>query len=190
MTLKGSRSKKCTLPHENLTPAQIRAKNGPVITYDMGKPVTWKIFKFWPEDIQKQYILTLMSNFRVNAIKMSEMMGIGPQELRIRCRALGINLGNGNQICFEDAWKRFLDGEYSNQYSAVHEEPGVTLVAVGDPEPVPTVNCRIHITEVSAVATFQTEEEFIKALTEIAGRVHNVNLIGQKVTAKINISFI
>lgn len=50
-----SRSKKVTLPSDNLTPAQLRRKNGPVRTYRFDPAMTDDELATWPEDIREMY---------------------------------------------------------------------------------------------------------------------------------------
>ena len=38
---RGSRSKRCSLPSDNLTPAQLKRRNGPVSTYKLDQPMSW-----------------------------------------------------------------------------------------------------------------------------------------------------
>lgn len=48
----GSKSKKCSLPSDLLTAAQKRKLNGPVESYDMGRPMSWDRFTVMPRDLQ------------------------------------------------------------------------------------------------------------------------------------------
>lgn len=45
----------CTLPSDNLTEAQKRKLNGPVVTLKLDEPMTWKDFKALPEDKRRLY---------------------------------------------------------------------------------------------------------------------------------------
>lgn len=55
----GSKSKKCTLPYEYLTPAQRRELNGKVETMNVNLPITWGELKALPPHMAKEYIETL-----------------------------------------------------------------------------------------------------------------------------------
>ena len=68
----GSKSKKCTLPSDHLTPAQWKRRNGPVSTYSLNKPMDWETFKSLPIDIQQSYIDILQSRFNVTAATISK----------------------------------------------------------------------------------------------------------------------
>ena len=52
----GSKSKKCSLPSDNLTPAQKARLNGPVITYRMVPGHSDEELARWPEDLRQEYI--------------------------------------------------------------------------------------------------------------------------------------
>lgn len=55
----------CRLPHEDLTPAQIKRRNGPMMTYNLNLPMSWKDFKSMPHDLQQQYLDSLHARFGV-----------------------------------------------------------------------------------------------------------------------------
>lgn len=55
----------CHLPHEDLTPAQIKRRNGPMVTYNLNLPMSWKDFKSMPHDLQQQYLDSLHARFGV-----------------------------------------------------------------------------------------------------------------------------
>ena len=73
----GSKNKRCSLPHDGLTPAQLRRLNGPVHTYKLDEPMTWGEFKAMPEDLQKKYILNLQELYRANDTMLGKMFGVG-----------------------------------------------------------------------------------------------------------------
>lgn len=47
----GSKSKKCTLPSDHLTPAQIKARSGPCMKYQLNQPMDYDTFKSMPADL-------------------------------------------------------------------------------------------------------------------------------------------
>lgn len=68
----GSKSKNCSLPSDNLTPAQMRALNGEVKQYNLNEPMTWEAFKAMPQDLQVQYVKGLNSRFGVGMKAVGE----------------------------------------------------------------------------------------------------------------------
>lgn len=69
---RGSKSKKCSLPSDHMTPAEWKRRNGPVSTYSLNKPMDWETFKSLPVDIQQSYIDILQSRFNVTTSTISK----------------------------------------------------------------------------------------------------------------------
>ncbi len=79
----GSKSKKCGLPSDHLTAAQLKAKNGPVATYNLNEPMSWAAFKAMSADLQEEYVRGLHSRFCVGLNTISkELFGLGGPSLR------------------------------------------------------------------------------------------------------------
>ena len=72
----GSKSRKCTMPSDHLTPAQKRALNGEVQTYSLGRPMRWSEFKTMPDNLKKEYIVSLQQRFGVTDRCLAEMFGV------------------------------------------------------------------------------------------------------------------
>lgn len=69
----GSKSKKCSLPSDNLTDAQKCKLNGPCETYAINKPCDWATFKAMPHDIAQAWLDYVQNRFLVslNAIAVA-----------------------------------------------------------------------------------------------------------------------
>lgn len=80
---KGSKSRKCTLPSDYLTPAQKRKLNGEIMTYTTKKPITWKEFKFYPVEIQAEYFKHFAEEHKCNRAMMAEMFGTNMNNLNM-----------------------------------------------------------------------------------------------------------
>lgn len=65
----------CKLPSDYLTKKEKMMLNGEVVTMEMNKPVNYRIFKFWPRDIQKEYLSNLITTFGVGITEVMKMMG-------------------------------------------------------------------------------------------------------------------
>ena len=70
----GSKSHKCSLPCDNLTPAQQRKLSGPVRTYNITKPMSWEQFKTMPMDLQEAYLRYLHQRFGVTQQTISTVL--------------------------------------------------------------------------------------------------------------------
>lgn len=109
--------KGCHLPHENMTKKEINAMHGEVKSYNMASPVSYGMFKFWPDDLKRNYILGLQEKYGAGDTAIAEMMGTGRQTIATLRRFLRVPpMKKGHQI--KDAeWEKFLNG--------VDEEPEI-----------------------------------------------------------------
>lgn len=72
----GSRSKKCTLPSDFLSPSEKKKMNGEVSVYKLGQPISWQEFKRYPVNMQREYILSLVDKFGCTRGMLCEIFGI------------------------------------------------------------------------------------------------------------------
>lgn len=70
----GSKSRKCSLPSDNLTEAQKKRLSGPVYKYNLSVPMTWGMFKLMPKDLQEEYLTGLFHRFSIGTSLISEYM--------------------------------------------------------------------------------------------------------------------
>lgn len=88
----GSKSKKCSLPSDNLTAAQKRKLNGPVETYTINQPMSWEAFKGMPLDLQQQHIDYVQSRFATGIGAVSkDGFGMSHDALRLHLVAHGLS---------------------------------------------------------------------------------------------------
>lgn len=92
---RGSRSRKCSLPCDHMTPAEWKRRNGEVSTYQLGGPMSWAEFKKLPKDLQKQYIENLQREYRANFPAIAAMFGVSLTALRRRTEELVIKAPTG-----------------------------------------------------------------------------------------------
>lgn len=89
----GSKTKKCSLPSDNLTPAQRKKLNGPVQTYELHAPMSWAVFKTMPIDLQQAHLDYIQRRFRVGAnIISTEIFGRSTNGLADHMRRKGLKL--------------------------------------------------------------------------------------------------
>lgn len=88
----GAKSKKCSLPSDNLTPAQLRKLSGPVREYNITKPMSWEQFKEMPKDLQEAYLRYLHQRFGASQKAISEVLfGKTRTTLNQHVKAYGLN---------------------------------------------------------------------------------------------------
>ena len=94
----------CHLPHEDLTPAQMKRRNGPIMTYSMNQPMSWNDFKSIPHDLQQQYLDGLHARFGVGPSDIAKYLFLRtPNNLRQSTVAMGLTVAKRDK-------NRDLDG--------------------------------------------------------------------------------
>ena len=79
----GSKSRKCTLPSDNLTKRQREKMNGEAMTYDLKKFYSWEAFKSLPVHIQVEYLNCLVDTYHVALTNIAkEQFGLCKTSLR------------------------------------------------------------------------------------------------------------
>lgn len=65
-----------SLPSDKLTEKEKTMLNGEVTTYKLDKPVKWAVFKTWPGDIRREYILGLQNKYGASSSMLYKMFGV------------------------------------------------------------------------------------------------------------------
>ena len=125
---RGSRSKRCFLPSDNLTPAQLKRRNGPVSTYKLDAPMRWDDFKEMPVDLQKQYLTYLVETYGATNEMLGDMFYVHPTYVGAVKKALGVVSHNPHRVIGEKKtirdhmWAAFCNGVVGGG-DAVKETP-------------------------------------------------------------------
>lgn len=128
---RGSRSKRCSLPSDNLTPAQLKRRNGPVSTYKLDAPMRWDDFKDMPVDLQKQYLTNLVETYGATNEMLGDMFYVHPTHVGAVKKALGVVSHNPHRLIGEkkairdQMWAAFCNGVVGggNAIKETHREP-------------------------------------------------------------------
>ena len=113
---RGSRSKRCSLPSDNLTPAQLKRRNGPVSTYKLDAPMGWDDFKSMPVDLQKKYLTNLVETYGATNEMLGDMFYVHPTHVGAIKKALGVVSHNPRRLIGEkkairdQMWAAFCNG--------------------------------------------------------------------------------
>ena len=103
----GSRSKKCTLSQDTLTPAQLKRRNGPVLTCDLNKPYTLTSLRTLSRHMQVEYMENLLRKFNPTTPQLCGMLDCSPTTMYGWLKSLCIS-GTGSRptkaekLAFED----------------------------------------------------------------------------------------
>ena len=153
---RGSRSKRCSLPSDNLTPAQLKRRNGPVSTYKLDEPMRWDDFKAMPADLQKKYLTNLVETYGATNEMLGDMFYVHPTHVGAVKKALGVVSHNPHRLIGEkkairdQMWAAFCNGVVGGG-DAVKETPRA-------PEKVETLPVRCSdVLEETAMAPADTE---------------------------------
>ena len=113
---RGSRSKRCSLPSDHLTPAQLKRRNGPVSTYKLDAPMRWDDFKAMPVDLQKKYLTNLVETYGATNEMLGDMFYVHPTHVGAVKKALGVVSHNPHRLIGEkkairdQMWAAFCNG--------------------------------------------------------------------------------
>lgn len=107
---RGAKSKKCVLPHENLTKKELRALNGEVKTYNIHERMSWKQFKMLPDDLPAKHIHWLVDTFGVNRETIAAALGVSRATFYRYVAENGIQL-EYKRFTVTPEWTAFLNGE-------------------------------------------------------------------------------
>ena len=164
---RGSRSKRCSLPSDNLTPAQLKRRNGPVSTYKLDAPMRWDDFKAMPVDLQKQYLTNLVETYGATNEMLGDMFYVHPTHVGAVKKALGVvshnprHLSKEKKTIRDQMWAAFCNGVVGGG-DAVKETPREPEKAETLPMRCPDELEEAAITPADTEATTETEPVVMK----------------------------
>lgn len=139
---------KIRLPQDNMTPSQLKERNGEMELYSLGRPMKWNALQAMPADLRRKYLEKLRDEYRASQVMVAAMLGISVHTFRKQCTKWGIkfnpNGGHGNPDIIA-RWSEFLGEEYK---PTKRPQP----VKEADPEPVPFEH--VHLVPRSGSMTF------------------------------------
>jgi hypothetical protein len=87
----GSKSKRCTLPSDNLTPAERNKLNGEVKTYAIHRPMSWEAFKSMPVAHQQEHLDYIQSQFHLGLATIGPIVfSLSPPALSAHAKKIGL----------------------------------------------------------------------------------------------------
>ena len=107
----GSKSRKCSLTTDYMTPKQWRERCGNVVSVKLAEPMTWNEYKGLSPDIQKEYVDGLMEKFHPTASDLGRVFGVTSQTVVRYLNQLGYSFSPGKKMpkeCIE-AFRSFMD---------------------------------------------------------------------------------
>lgn len=152
----GSKSKKCTLPQDNMTDAQLRKQNGEVYTFSMNRPMrSWATFVNLSPATATEYVMGLHDEYGASVGDLADMFGVSYNTVWNRLNGIGVSFGRGGRKPDAKiaAWRRFLSSDdlaYTDcdDLPLADEEDKQTAPVeeqVTDPEPETMRFCRFTV---------------------------------------------
>lgn len=138
----GSKSRFVSLPSDHLTPAQIKKRSGPCMSYQLNMPMDWATFKSMPKDLQQSYLDGLCSRFGVTAATIGkELFGLCSTGMNNYIRKHGLRLPGGSKLsnAEREIWENWLSPVADVCRGDVPDEGGRSMkeLAPFTPEPGP-----------------------------------------------------
>lgn len=187
----GSKSKRCTLPSDNLTPAERKKLNGEVKTYAIHQPMSWECFKRMPVAHQQEHLDYIQSQFHLGLATIGSIVfSLSPTALSAYAKKLGLTAKTfrgsapAARVNALEAWAAGRDDSWpkSEDSLAGEEEPVAEETPADAAEPVRPEHAFHVLRELSllldgsAAQISQTLFEYLAgrhATVEVTIRFHN-----------------
>lgn len=123
----GSKSKKCSLPSDHLTPGQLARLSGPCVTIRMNEPIAWADFKPLPDNLKREYLAGLRDRYHVSQARVAKMMGASTGTIcmlyaRLKIDAMLPPATPEERRQYREAWNRFLSGDQAEDIAETETE--------------------------------------------------------------------
>lgn len=133
---KGGRAIHTRLPSDNMTTAQLTKKNGPVLTYDFGKPMTWEDFKLLDDRHKAEYLNVMIKKHGGTAQCIAAMFDVHSTTIRNYARTLQVKFISKHGKEEKKRWEKFLKkGEPAKAAEPQKEEQAAEPAAEPVAEP-------------------------------------------------------
>lgn len=134
----GSRSQRCTLPSDHMTPAQKRQLNGKPEAINLNRPMTYKELKKLSPTLQFLYLDHLVTVHHARRVDLQEMLGIANRTLELLIKGLPGKLVflRGRKSPASE-WLAFLANAQPAQEPTQAQEAEAQAPAPAEPENAP-----------------------------------------------------
>ena len=133
----GSKSKRCPMSTDYMTPKQWKERCGKIMSIKMNEPADWMAFKQVSPAIQREYLLSLIEEYRASATDLAKMFGVCPATLKRHLVEAGVDIpftkGRSMTKEMRAGWEKFLAGNHEEPSEST-EEPAETIQEEPNPE--------------------------------------------------------
>lgn len=182
----GSKSKKCTLPSDNLTPAQKRKLNGPVREWRVMEPMSWKDFKQMPLDLQQEHLHYIQNRFRIGPSQISALVfGMSDSAVYFYAQKKGLHYVTYKGTHLSEETKKAVSDWVNWVSEPAAEEPTEAVVVdapveeapVGEPTPEPEKPVNKFVVENLTAHISGTADNLLSYISAmLAGRSADVRI--------------
>lgn len=138
----GSMRKRCTIPSDNLTPAERKKLNGEVKTYALHRPMSWEAFKSMPLVHQQEHLDYIQNRFHLGVGTVGPtVFGLSAPTLSVYVKKMGLTAkpfrgsAPAARVNALEDWLNESDDQPESGDSVCHEEPEPAV------KPAPPRNC-------------------------------------------------
>lgn len=159
----GSKSKRCSLPSDNMTKSEWKKRNGEMITIKLNEKMEYKSFKNLPISLQAEYLNNLVDKYEARQKDIAEMFGISTSMMSLLFQTLLPDKKLSSQYKVSPKWLDFINGgkEEPVKEMAVPEEFAEEIPIVQD---VPEEEAKIKVEYGNINFSGKAHAVFAKAL--------------------------
>ena len=109
----GSKSKRCPLGTDHMTPAQLRKRNGVIYQMNTSKPMTMQELKALPDHMTREYLGTIIQQHKPTTAEIADMLGCSGTYALQYLQQHGVSLihKRGSRTEHRALWQRFIEGQ-------------------------------------------------------------------------------
>lgn len=159
----GSKSKRCSLPSDNMTKSEWKKRNGQMITVKLNEKMEYGMFKSLPNSLQAEYLNNLVDKYEARQKDVAEMFGISTSMTSLLFHTLLPDKKLSLQYKVSPKWLDFINGKKEEPVKemAVPEEFVEEIPAVPD---IPEEEAKIKVEYGNINFSGKAQAVFAKAL--------------------------
>lgn len=159
----GSKSKRCSLPSDNMTKSEWKKRNGEMITVKLNEKMEYGMFKSLPKSLQAEYLNNLVDKYEARQKDIAEMFGISTSMTSLLFQTLLPDKKLSLRYKTSPKWLDFINGKKEEPESeeTIPEEFAEEIPIVLD---IPEEEAKIKVEYGNINFSGKAQAAFAKAL--------------------------